>query len=122
MIETEDYKNRKVMSRGKAVRTGNGWRALHTDFINNLYHVTFVIGSDDPHNSDESKDRQSKFELEKLLIVTLQNDTMTFSDLKMLLRIEHDLELKQSTIDKLIIVRQGGLSGIAQRIKNLFGI
>ncbi len=53
-IELEDYSSRVLMKQGKEVRISNGWRSLHTDFINNKesdgYHVTFVNGLDDPDN------------------------------------------------------------------------
>lgn len=122
-IKTQIYTTRKVMKREKKKMNQLGFRALHTNFIDNDesngFNVTFVDSIDEPKNSDESivKDR-----LTALLIKTLENDTITFQDLKILMRLERDLELKQSTIDKLIVVRQGGLSGIIQRIKNLFGL
>lgn len=53
-IETEDYSTTDLMKQGKKIRHDNGWRSLHTDFINNKesdgYHVTFVNGLDDPSN------------------------------------------------------------------------
>jgi len=122
MIETEIYPTRKVMKREKAKRILNNWRSLHTDFINNKFHVTFVNGSDNPDNSDEAKDSRLKHKLTKLLVRTIENDTITFNDLKMLMRLERGLKLQQSTVDKLITVRQGGLRGILQRIKNLFNL
>jgi len=126
LIEIETFRTRKIMKREKLIRTTNGWRPLHTDFVDNNesdgYRVTFVNGLDDSSNSDEAKENQSKQRLRDLLIQTIENDTITFSDLKILMRLERGLELQQSTIDKLIIVRQGGLSGIIQRIKNLFNL
>jgi len=122
MIETEDYFNRKSMDRDKKTRHKNNWRSLHTDIINNKFHVTYVNGSDDPDNSEESKERRLQFRLQKLLVKTIENDTITFNDLKILMRLERGLELQQSTIDKLIIVKQGGFGGIIQRLKNLFGL
>jgi len=122
MIETEKYFSQKKMRIGKNVRNSNGWRPLQTDFIDNGFLVTYVIGTDDPDNSEEANNRRLKLKLKKLLIRTIENDTITFSDLKMLMRLERGLELQQSTIDKLIIIRQGGLRGIVQRIKNLFNL
>jgi len=64
-IETENYPTRTIMETAKTIRNSNGWRSLHTDFINNKesdgYHVTFVNGSDDPHNSPEAiTERETK--------------------------------------------------------------
>jgi len=125
-IETEFYPTRKVMKREKLLRNKNGWRSLHTSFRNNNefegYNVVFVNGLDDPDNSDQAKSNRLRSELQGLLIKTLENDTITFKDYKILLRLERGLELQQSTINKLVIIKQGGLSGIVQRIKNLFGL
>jgi len=126
MIEFEDYRTRKVLRKEKQIRRTNGWNALHEDFINNDerqgYHVTYVNGTDDPANSEENREIALQFKLKKLLIGTIENDTITWTDFKMLMRLERNLKLKQTTVDKLITVRQGGLSGIVQRIKNVFGI
>jgi len=125
-IETVDYPTRKVMKRGKLARFRGDWRPLHTEFINNNeldgFHVTYVNGSDDPDNSDEAKENRLQLRLQKLLIQSIENDTITFNDYKMLMRLERGLKLQQSTVDKLVIVKQGGLSGIIQRIKNLFNL
>lgn len=114
------------MTRQKKLMVANGWSSLHTDFINNNerdgFKVTFVNGSDDPDNSDQEKENRLRFRLKQLLVESIEKDTITWEEYKMLLRLERDLELKQSTIDKLIILKQGGLSGIIQRIKNLFGL
>jgi len=121
-IVIETYPTRKVMKRQKQLKALVGFSSLHTDFIDNKFRVTFVNGSDDPANSDEARDDKLKFKLRQLLIRSIENDTITFTDLKMLMRLERGLKLQQSTIDKLVIIKQGGLSGIVQRIKNLFGL
>jgi len=125
-VVIETYPTRKVMRRDKNIMSKAGFRPLHTDFIDNDkskgFRVTFVNELDDPDNSEEQKTRNLQFKLRKLLIRTIENDTITFEDLKILMRLERGLELQQSTIDKLIVVRQGGLSGIVQRIKNLFNL
>jgi len=121
-IQIETYPTRKVMKRNKKSRHTNGWRSLHTDFIDSNYRVTFVNGLDDPDKSDQAEINRSKSKLTKLLVKTIQNNTITWDDYKILLRLERNLELQQSTIDKLIIVRQGGLLGIVQRIRNLFNL
>lgn len=51
-IEIEDYSNRVLMKTAKKIRASNGWRALHTDFINNKesdgYQVTYDNTPDPP--------------------------------------------------------------------------
>lgn len=84
-IETEDYITRDLMKQGKKIRHSNGWRSLHTDFINNNesqgYHVTFVNGSDDSDNSPEADQRRTEFQRQKVLREKLRNRTMTFPEL-----------------------------------------
>jgi len=118
-VQIITYPTRKKMNIGKDIMTPLGFRPLHTDFIGDEFRVTFVDGADNPQ---QSEDDQLKFKLTRLLIKTIENDTITFSDLKMLMRLERGLELQQSTVDKLTIIKQGGLSGIVQRIKNLFNL
>jgi len=125
-IQIHNFPTRKVMKKEKKKMNQLGFRSLHTDFINNNesqgFKVTFVNGVDDPNNSEEQKTREIRFELRELLIKTIENDTITFKDYKMLMRLERGLELQQTTIDKLIVIKQGGFSGIIQRIKNLFNL
>ena len=70
-IKIEDYVTRITMKTAKRIRASNGWRALHTDFINNKesdgYRVTYVKGTDDPDNSSEATQRRQDFEREKRL-------------------------------------------------------
>jgi len=122
----ETYPTRKVMRRDKKIMNKAGFTSLHTDFIDNDeskgYRVTFVNGADDPDNNEESKENRLQAKLHELLVQSIENDTIDWKDYKILQRIERGLKLKQSTIDKLIIVKQGGLAGIIQRLKNLFGL
>jgi len=121
LIEIKDFPTRKVMKREKKIMNSKGFRALHTDFINNVYHVTFVNGTDD-HVNPEQKEIDVKRALQELLVENIQRDTITWKDYKILQRLERDLELQQSTIDKLVIIKQGGLRGILQRIRDLFNL
>lgn len=85
MIETEDYTTRTLMKSGKRQRHANGWRSLHTDFINNKesdgYHVTFVNGLDDPDNSPDADQRRLEFQRQKVLREKLKNKSITFPEL-----------------------------------------
>ena len=60
------------------------YRSLHTDFIDGRFKVTFVNGDDDPANSPKQIDveQQRLEELKK----KLQDDTITFDELKEYLR------------------------------------
>lgn len=88
-IETEDYQTRDLMKQGKRRRNQNGWRSLHTDFVNNVesdgYHVTFVNGSDDPDNSPEADQRKPDFQRQKELSQKLKDRTITQTELLELL-------------------------------------
>lgn len=76
-------------------RHRDGWRPIQTDFINNQYKVTFVNGSDDPDNSPSSvakrNKRKSNQQKLNLLLSKLENDSITFSEVKEFLRIKEDL-------------------------------
>ena len=89
-IETEDYVTKKIMNREKSFRNSNRWRVLHTDFINNDesqgYHVTYVDGTDDPDNSAHSIQKRLDFQRLKELQSKLQDDTITDTELRELLR------------------------------------
>jgi len=83
------------MKLGKQIKQDNGFRALHTDFINNEekngYRVTYVSGTDDPHNSPEEAAKKIKFQQKKQLTVKLVNDTLTFKEFKEMTRLEKGL-------------------------------
>ena len=77
------------MKTGKSIHASNGWRALHTDFINNKeldgYHVTFVNGIDDPipppdPDRDRAMELTEKFETDGTLSPT---ELMEFLKLKL---------------------------------------
>lgn len=95
-IQTEDYLTRAAMKTGKDVRTSNGWRALHTDFINNTerdgYHVTYVNGLDDPDNDPAviAERTQQKIDLarEQELITKLKDDTITTTEIREFLKLK----------------------------------
>ena len=89
-IETEDYATKILMESGKKIRHDNGWRPFHTDFINNDelqgYHVTYVNGIDDPHNSSEAISDRLEQQRIRTLREKLEDDSISFSQLKDLLR------------------------------------
>lgn len=119
-IEIEFYFTRKLMKKGKVQRHLNQWRSLHTDFIDNKFRVTYVNGLDDPDQPNESE--TARRELLNLLLEKLKNNTITFEQLKMLIRLEHGFELTQTTRDKLLIAIQGSVGSLITRIKSLFNL
>ena len=98
-IETEDYINRDSMKADKVIRASNGWRSLHTDFINNKesdgYRVTFVNGIDNEENSPERiAERALEIKNQKridFLKEKIEDDSITFSQVKEFLRIKEGL-------------------------------
>jgi len=125
-IEIKEYKTRKSMVRGKKDRSDLGWRGLHTDFINNVerdgYRVTYVNGIDNEENSEDAENSRLVVKLQKLLNDRIETDSITFNELKMLLRIERDMQLTPSTLAKIRSLLGGSRIGIIQRIKNLFNL
>jgi len=118
-IETEFYFTRKLMKKGKKQRHLNQWRPLHTDFINKRFKVTYVNGSDNPQQTESQK---AEFILTELLLGKLQNDTITQSQLRTLIRLEHGFELTQTTRDKILIAIQGVIGSLRDRIKAAFNL
>jgi len=69
--KTIDYSTRTELRAGILQENSQGWRNLHTDFINNNeadgFHVTYVNGADDPGNTPPPPKRQltkAQFEAE----------------------------------------------------------
>jgi len=125
-IEVQDYRTRKRMRIGKDKRVLNGWRSLHTDFINNKesegFRVTFVNGLDNEENTEEGQTRKLRTQLIQLLYKRIESDTISFKELKMLMRLESDMKLLPSTLLKFSAILQGGVTGFIQKLKNLFNL
>ena len=87
--EIIDYATRDLMKQGKILKNSQGLRPLHTDFINNDesqgFRVTFVDGSDDPHNSLEENQKRLDFQRKKVLREKLKNRTISQPELLELL-------------------------------------
>lgn len=58
----------------------------------------------------------------KLLLGKLKNDTITISQLKMLIRLEHGFELTQTTRDKILVAVQGMIGTLRDRLKAAFNL
>lgn len=86
MIEKLFFKSEKEVDIEKKKRHGT-WIPLHTDFVTdpnnpeNKIRVTFVNGKDDPANSPEQKELDTKFKRQNELIQKLKNNTITFEEL-----------------------------------------
>ena len=55
-IETETFPTLDLAKQAKlrsGARHQAKWKALHTDFVNNEWKITWVNGTDDPENSPE---------------------------------------------------------------------
>ena len=88
-IEFDNYPTRDLMKVGKKIRNIDGWRDLHTDFINNKesdgFHVTYVNGIDDPDNSTEAIQNRQDALRQKELREKLKNRTISQIELLELL-------------------------------------
>lgn len=89
MKEIKFFDSREEMKVEKRKREGV-WRPLHTDFINKKYKVTFVNGTDDPDKTVEVETKRQEEIIKKqrktLLKSKLDDDSMTFDELKEYLR------------------------------------
>lgn len=92
-MRTVEYHTKR--ERRQIVKAANlqGESVIHDDFLQDgLKRLTLAIRTDEV---------DPLFLEKKYLIAKLENDTMTFAELKILLRIEHGLKLQQSTIDRM---------------------
>lgn len=83
VIEIEIYNTLELAKQAKArnsQRHLDGFRPLHTNFINEKYEVTFVKGTDDPHNAPDVVAQREAEQLKK----------------------DRDTELKQKAKDKTL--------------------
>lgn len=85
MIEKITFLTRQEVNIEKKKRLGE-WCCIHTDFIDDKFVLTFVNGKDDPNNSIETQNIQAKFERQNILTRKLQDNSMTFEDMKEYMR------------------------------------
>jgi len=78
--------NSLVEAKAEKKKRAGIWRPLHTDLIDNKWKVTFVNGDDDPSNSEKSLQNTVKLARKQELQIKLDDDTITFSELKEYLR------------------------------------
>lgn len=80
--KTIHYNTRAQMEAGKALEVSNGFRALHTDFTNNNQAQGFDVFFDDTPDPIDPN-----FLRKNILDERLQNDIISFNELKELLRL-----------------------------------
>jgi len=92
----------------------SGETMIHDDFLVNSKQLTFDILPDIPPDPNQI--------LKELLLEKLKNNTITFEQLKTLIRLEHGFELTQTTRDKILIAVQGVVGTLVQRIRSAFNL
>ncbi len=94
--EIINYFTKSEMKIGKKQKTIEGFRPLHTNFINNDesqgYRVTFVDGIDDPHNdpalvAERKADKIEKTRTDELL-VKIEDSTINPDEIKEFLKLK----------------------------------
>ncbi len=68
-VEKVLYDNRAALLQDEAQRIRDGWRNLHTEFIDNKIRATWVNGNDDPSNTPEPVTNMTQAQFIKFLAV-----------------------------------------------------
>jgi len=107
------YYNDKQRNKLIKFYEAQGQTMTHDNFLQDKKELVFDVLSivEDP-----------EFILKKLLLGKLQNNTITFKQLKTLIRLEHGYELTQTTRDIILIAVQGSIGGLIDRIRNAFNL
>lgn len=122
MARTEFYGSLRNKRIAKEAAHRLGESTIHDDFIDALGRST--DGTKGRLTFDIIPDivKTPKEILLELLLGKLQNNTITFEQLKTLIRLEHGFELTQTTRDKILIAIQGVIGTLRDRIKNVFNL
>jgi len=121
MNEIYFYRSRTNRRQILQVNNNRGFRILHDDFTDARGIATdgsrgrLTLTNDPP--IENPKDI-----LLQLLLGKLENNTITFEQLKTLIRLEHGFELTQTTRDKILIAVQGVIGTLRDRLKSVFGL
>lgn len=83
VITYDSWEKSKV---GIKSKNKDGFRPLHHDLINDKWKITFVKGVDDPSNFQQSINNRTKAIRMQELNNKLRDDSITFNELKELLR------------------------------------
>jgi len=114
-MRTQNYRSPNQRKQFLKIAHSNGETMLHDDFLaNNVKRLTFDVVPVLPPDPNEI--------LKELLLGKLQNNTITFEQLKTLIRLEHEFELTQTTRDKILIAVQGVIGSLRDRIKSIFNL
>jgi len=121
-LRTEFYNSRKQLKILTKAANQIGESTIHIDFINRQGKRT--DGKSGRVEFDIKQDPTNKPEviLLSLLLDKLKNNTLTFEQLKTLIRLEHGFELTQTTRDKILIAVQGIIGTLRDRLKSAFGL
>jgi len=113
-MSIEIYHSMRERKRICDKKNRNGEILKHDEFLpNGLKRLTFEV---------ENRIEDPNFILNKLLLGKLQNNTITFEQLKTLIRLEHGFELTQTTRDKILIAVQGIIGSLRDRIIRAFNL
>ena len=97
-VKTKTYKTRTSMNVDKKLMLQQNFRSLHTDYVENGFEVIY---DDSPDIIDDKLIRM------KQLKSKLISDSLSFGELKELMRLERGLPIK---------------SGLLQRIRSFLGL
>jgi len=114
-MRSEFYRTQFQRKQFLDIATRNGETMIHDNFLpNGRKELVFDILPPDQPDPNRI--------LLKLLLEKLQNNTITFEQLKTLIRLEHGFELTQTTRDKILIAVQGIVGTLTERIRNAFNL
>jgi len=121
-VRIEFYDSPRQLRKLKRAANLIGESTIHIDYVDRLGNAT--DGQTGRYESGVIPDRPETPEeiLLKLLLEKLKNNTITFEQLKTLLRLEHGFELTQTTRDKILIAVQGIVGTLRDRLKSVFGL
>ena len=63
------------------------YRSLYTDYVDGKFVITFVNGTDDPANSEESKLQYTKFNRQKKLNKKLKDSSLNIEEINEYMRL-----------------------------------
>jgi len=113
-VRTEIYHTAKQRRNILKTAVINGETMIHDNFFSDHKEMVFDVVPKLPPDPKEI--------LLELLLGKLRNNTITFEQLKTLIRLEHKFELTQTTRDKILIAVQGIVGTLRDRLKSAFGL
>jgi len=121
LIEVHFYRNKRNRQQIIEATHARRLQLIQDDFIDLNGNAT-----DGTRGRLTVTDKLTEFTPEQillqLLLGKLKNNTITFEQLKTLIRLEHGFELTQTTRDKILIAVQGIIGTLRDRLKSAFGL